>query len=183
MLHGRIFALLWKTRFGGCSSHKCYESKLRNSLGLDFVFHGGESQNFLGSSLTLHIWLMERLDMIAKPKTVNYGPSSFLSRIVIKIECQIESDWVKFLSKKSSTLIQWNCYWWKCPPPLLWSPRSDHIFIVGFWRATFHKADRLLRQFQYEQGIPGGKRRRTFTLVHTNPISIKNMLSGLEMAN
>ena len=28
-------------------------------LGLDVVFHGGESQNFLGSPLTLQIWLME----------------------------------------------------------------------------------------------------------------------------
>ena len=28
-------------------------------LGLDVVFHGGESQNFLGSLLTLQIWLME----------------------------------------------------------------------------------------------------------------------------
>ena len=34
-------------------------------LGLDSVFHGGEPQNFLGSPLTLQIWLMERLDMIA----------------------------------------------------------------------------------------------------------------------
>ena len=28
-------------------------------LGLDTVFHGGEPQNFLGSPLTLQIWLME----------------------------------------------------------------------------------------------------------------------------
>ena len=30
--------------------------------------------------------------MIVKPTTSNYGPSSFLSRAVIKNECQIESD-------------------------------------------------------------------------------------------
>ena len=36
-------------------------------LGLDTVFHGGESQNFLGSPLALQIWLMERLDMITRP--------------------------------------------------------------------------------------------------------------------
>jgi len=34
-------------------------------LRLDFVFLGGESQQFIGSPLTLQIWLMERLDMIA----------------------------------------------------------------------------------------------------------------------
>ena len=28
-------------------------------LGLDVVFHGEESQNFLGSTLALQIWLME----------------------------------------------------------------------------------------------------------------------------
>ena len=28
-------------------------------LGMDVVFHGGETQNFLGSPLTLQIWLME----------------------------------------------------------------------------------------------------------------------------
>ena len=28
-------------------------------LGLDVVFHDGETQNFLGSPLTLQIWLME----------------------------------------------------------------------------------------------------------------------------
>ena len=28
-------------------------------LGLDAIFHGGATQNFLGSPLTLHIWLME----------------------------------------------------------------------------------------------------------------------------
>ena len=28
-------------------------------LGMDIVFHGGETQNFLGSPLTLQIWLME----------------------------------------------------------------------------------------------------------------------------
>ena len=53
-------------------------------LGLDVVFHGGETQNFLGSPLTLQIWLMEQLEMIAKPTTGNYGPSSFLYRAVIK---------------------------------------------------------------------------------------------------
>ena len=152
-------------------------------LGLDVVFHGGESQNFLGSPLTLQIWLMEQLDIIAKPTTSNYGPSCFLSRNIIKTECQIESDQVKFLNKKSSTSIQWNCYQWKCPPPLLRSPGSDHILIVGLWRANFYKADKLLKQFQYEQGMPCGKRRRTFTPVDTNPTSIKNMLLGLEMAD
>ena len=40
-------------------------------LGLDFDFHGGESQNFHGSPLTLQIWLMERLDMIARPTASN----------------------------------------------------------------------------------------------------------------
>ena len=98
-------------------------------LGLDTVFHGRETQNFLGSPLTLQIWLMEQLDMIAKSTTGNYGPSSFLSRAVIKTECQTESDWVRFLNKKSSTLIQWDCYWWKCPPFLLRSPELDHIFL------------------------------------------------------
>ena len=121
--------------------------------------------------------------MIARPTVANYGPSSFLSRTVIKIECQIESDWVKFLNKKSSASIRWNCYWWKCPPPLLWSLGLDHIFIVGLQRATFYKADKLLRQFQYEHGMPNGKRRRPFTHVDTNTTSIGNMLLGLEMAD
>ena len=61
-------------------------------LGLDSIFHGGESQNFLGSTLTLQIWLMERLDMIARPTVGNYGLGNFLNRIVIKTECQTESD-------------------------------------------------------------------------------------------
>ena len=74
-------------------------------LGLNAIFHGGESQNFLGSPLTLQIWLMERLDMITRPTAGNYGPSSFLNRTVIKTKCQIESDWVKFLSKKSNASI------------------------------------------------------------------------------
>ena len=56
-------------------------------LELDVVSHGEESQNFLGSPLTLQIWLMERLDMIARPTTGNYGPSSSLSRTIIKTEC------------------------------------------------------------------------------------------------
>ena len=121
--------------------------------------------------------------MIAKPTVGNYGPSSFLSRAVIKTKCQTESDQVKFLDKKSSTSIQWDCYQWKCPPPLLRSPRSDHIFLVGLQRATFYKGDRLLRQFKYEQGMPGGKRRRPFSPMDTNPTSIQNMLVGLEMAD
>ena len=121
--------------------------------------------------------------MIDRPTVGNYGLSSFLSRTVIKIKCQTESDWVKFLSKKSSASIQWNCYWWNCPTPLLRSPRSDHIFIVGLQRTTFYKADRLLRQLQYEQGMPSGKRRRLFTPMDTNPTSIWNMLLGLEMAD
>ena len=152
-------------------------------LGLHSVFHGGESQNFLGSPLTLQIWLMERLDVIATPTVANYGPSNFLSRTVLKTECQIESNWMKFMNKKFSVLIRWNCYWWKCPPPLLRSPGSDHIFIVGLRRATFYKADRLLRQFQYEHGMPSGKGRKPFTLVDTNPTSIRNMSLGLEMAD
>ena len=117
-------------------------------LGLDVVFHGGENQNFLGSPLTLQIWLKERLGMIAKPTTSNYGPSNFLSRAVIKTECQTKSDWVRFLDKKSSTSIQWDSYWWKCPPPLLSSLGSDHIFLVGLQRATFYKGDRLFEAIQ-----------------------------------
>ena len=74
-------------------------------LGLDVVFHGGEPQNFLGSPLTLQIWLMKRLDIIHRPTTGNYGPSNFISRIVIKIECQTKSDWVKFLNKKFSVSL------------------------------------------------------------------------------
>ena len=88
-------------------------------LGMDSVFLGGESQNFLGSPLTLQIWLMERLDKITMPTVADYGPSNFLSRNVLKTECQTESDWVKFLNKKSSVSIRWNCYWWKSLPPLL----------------------------------------------------------------
>ena len=121
--------------------------------------------------------------MIARPTTSNYRPSSFLNRTIIKTEYQIVSDWVKFLNKKSSSSIQWNCYWWKFPPPLLRSPRSNHVFIIGLQRATLYKADKLLTQFQYEQGIPGGKRIKTFTPVDTNPTSIKNMLLGLEIAD
>ena len=181
MLYGRTFALLQKTQLCGCSSNKCCESE--NLLGLDAVFHDGETQNFLGSPLTLQIWLIERLDMIAKPTTSNYGPSSFLSRAIIKTKCQTGSDWVKFLDKKSSTSIQWDCYWWKCPSLLLRSSGSDHIFLVGLQRATFYKGDRLLRQFKYEQGILGGKRRRPFSPVDANPTSVQNMLLGLEMAD
>ena len=121
--------------------------------------------------------------MIAKPITDNYRLSSFLSRAVIKTECQTESDWVKFLDKKSSTSIQWDYYWWKCPPLLLRSLGSDHIFLVRLRRATFYKGDRLLRQFKYEQGMPGGNRRRAFTPMDTNPTFVQNKLLGLEMAN
>ena len=118
------------------------------------------------------------------PSAIDYGLDNFLSRVVLKTECQIESDWVKFLNKKSSASIRWNCYWWKCPPPLLQSLGSDHIFIVGLRRATFYKVDKLLRQFQYEQRMPGGRGRKTFTPVETNPTSsIRNMLLGLEMAD
>ena len=85
--------------------------------------------------------------MIAMPTIVDYGPGNFLSRIVLKNKCQTEGDWVKFLNKKSNVSILWNCYWLKCSPPLLRSPRSDHIFIFGLKRATFYKVDRLLRQF------------------------------------
>ena len=75
-------------------------------LGLDSAFLGGESQPFLGSPLTLQIWLMERLDMIATPTIANYGPSNFASRVVLKTKCQTESNWVKFLDKKSNISIQ-----------------------------------------------------------------------------
>ena len=106
--------------------------------------------------------------MIAKPTTSNYGTSSFLSKSVIKTKCQTESDWVKFLDKKSSISIQWDCYWWKYPSPLLQSPGSDHIFLIGLRRATFYKGDRLLRQFKYKQGMPGANRRRPFSSVDIN---------------
>ena len=43
--------------------------------------------------------------MIVRPTTGNYGPSSFLSRTVIKTECQTKSNWVKFLNKKSGASI------------------------------------------------------------------------------
>ena len=121
--------------------------------------------------------------MIAKPTTDNYGSSSFLNRAIINIKCQTESDWVKFLDKKSNTSIQWDCYWWKCPPFLLRSLRSNHIFLVGLRRATFYKRDRLLRQFKYEQGMPSGQRRRPFSPADTNPTSVKKMLLALEMAD
>ena len=49
--------------------------------------------------------------MIAKPKTGNYRPSSFLRRAIIKTKSQTKSDWMKFLDKKSSTSIQWDYYW------------------------------------------------------------------------
>ena len=121
--------------------------------------------------------------MIAKPRTGNYRPSNFLSRAVIKTKCQTKNSLVKFLDKKSSTSIQWAYYWWKCLPHLLWSLGSDHIFLFGLRRAAFYKGDRLLRQFKYEQGIPGGKRRRPFSPMDTNPTSIQNMLLGLVMSD
>ena len=43
--------------------------------------------------------------MIAMPSAIDYGLDSFRSRTVIKTECQTESDWVKFLDKKSCALI------------------------------------------------------------------------------
>ena len=48
---------------------------------------------------------------------------------------------------------------------------------------NFYKGDRLLRQFKYEQGMPGGKRRRPFTPVDTDPTSVKKMLLSLEMVD
>ena len=68
------------------------------------------------------------------------------------------------------------------PTCLLRSLGSDHIFLVGLQRATFYKGDRLLRQFKYEQGMAGGKR-RTFSLVDTNPISLilAETLLGLDV--
>jgi len=69
-------------------------------LGLDFVFLGGESQQFLESSLTFQIWLMERLDMIATPTNANYGPSNFPSWAILKTKCQIESNWVTFFGQE-----------------------------------------------------------------------------------
>ena len=57
------------------------------------------------------------------------------------------------------------------------------MFIVGLRRATFYKANKLLRQFQYEQGMLGEKGRKPFTLVDTNPTSIRKMLLGLEMVD
>ena len=53
----------------------------------------------------------------------------------------------------------------------------------GLRKATFYKANRFLRQFQYEHRTPGGKGRKPFTLVDTNPTSTRNMLLGLEMAD
>ena len=127
--------------------------------------------------------MSERLDIITTPTIANYCPNNFLIRPVLKTECQTESNWVKFLNKKSSISIRWDCYWWKCPPHLLWSPGSDHIFLVRLMRANFYKANRFLRQFQYEQGIPGGRGRRPFTPVDITPTSIRNMLLGLGMAD
>ena len=85
--------------------------------------------------------------MIAKPTISNYDPNNFPSRAVVKTKCQTEKDWIKFLEKKSSLLIRWNYYWWKCPPLLLRPPRSDYIFLVDLRRATFYKANKLLRKF------------------------------------
>ena len=48
---------------------------------------------------------------------------------------------------------------------------------------NFLQGDRLLRQFKYEQGMLGGKRRRPFTPVDTDPTSVKNMLVSLEMVD
>ena len=108
------------------------------------------------------------------------GLAIFLAGLSSKLNAKLR---VKFLNKKSSTLIQWDCYWWKCPPPLLRSLGSDHIFLVRLQRATFYKGDRLLRQFKFEQGMLGGKSRRFFILVDTNPTSVQNMLLGLEMVD
>ena len=44
-------------------------------------------------------------------------------------------------------------------------------------------ADRLLRQFKYEQGIPSGRGRKPFILVYTTLTSVRNMLLGLDMAD
>ena len=59
-------------------------------LGLDSIFLGGESQKFLGSPLILQIWLMERLDIIAKQNVSNYGPNNFPNKAVLKTKCQTE---------------------------------------------------------------------------------------------
>ena len=70
MLRGRIFAFLWKAQF--CDARAIsVVSQIKDGdnpislilvetlLGLDTVFHGGKSPNFLGSPLALQIWLME----------------------------------------------------------------------------------------------------------------------------
>ena len=49
--------------------------------------------------------------------------------------------------------------------------------------SDFLQSNRLLRQFQYEQRMPSGKRRKPFTLVDTNHTSIRNMLLSLEMVD
>ena len=56
---------------------------LQTLLGLDSVFLGKESQNFLVSPLILQIWLMERLVMIATPIVADYGPGNLDRKSVV----------------------------------------------------------------------------------------------------
>ena len=128
-------------------------------MGLDVVFHGEETQNFLGSPLTLQIWLMEWLDIISKPTTGNYRPSSFLSKAVIKTKCQTESDWLKFLDKKSSTSIQWDRYWWKCPPPIL---RIRSYFPCWIMESNFLQGRQTLDEIQIWARNTRWQKKKTF---------------------
>ncbi|KAL0008256.1 hypothetical protein SO802_009758 [Lithocarpus litseifolius] len=70
--------------------------------------------------------------------------------------------------------------------PKHWESLSDTLGLPTSITSSMvegHMVDRLLRQSQYEQGMPGGKGRKPFTPMDTNLTSIKNMLLGLEMAD
>ncbi|KAK9984277.1 hypothetical protein SO802_033802 [Lithocarpus litseifolius] len=62
-------------------------------------------------------------------------------------------------------------------------PGESLYFVDMANGATRYDCQAYNWQFQHEQGMPSGKRRRPFTPVDTNPTFIRNKLLGLEVAD
>ena len=131
--------------------------------GLDKVQDRFEA-NFEGSPLLLHMWLLERLNLLPPPSVVNYGAQHFRLRVPEFPLDASPDEWLNMLYHTSWRSIRWHIPYWKCNEKvLLRTVGCTFIKLMGLKATSFYWPSRILRQFGAIQTIPNHQASTTQT--------------------
>ena len=97
------------------------------------------------------MWLLEKLQLLSKPKASPYKASDYPGRTFIE-RFHKEEDWLQWLKSLDAESIAWRCPDWTLPRSMMVANMNlGYVVIMGLTKSTFYIPQRFNRQYALDQ--------------------------------